>query len=182
MKLVFLDRDGVINRFPGVGHYVTRWEEFEFLPNAAQAVALLTKAGYEVVVVSNQGCVAHGLISSEGLRALTDKMRGEIERVGGRLDGVFYCEHRTADDCECKKPRLGLLKKALSGRSVDRRSCYFIGDSEIDIEAGRNAGCQTVLVLSGRVRRPDLAALPVAPDAVKDDLWEAAQWIVQKKS
>src|SRR3989338_6636479 len=153
-KLLFLDRDGVINRFPGVGGYVTRWEDFEFLPNAVRAVALLTKAGYEIVVISNQGCVGKGLLSSQALGEITARMREEIRRGGGELGDVFYCEHAPNAGCDCKKPKLGLFRQALRERgNVDLRSLFFIGDSVMDMEAGKSLGCRTILVLSGRAGR-----------------------------
>ncbi|MBI2095709.1 MAG: HAD family hydrolase [Candidatus Omnitrophica bacterium] len=181
-KLLFLDRDGVINRFPGVGGYVTRWEGFEFLPNAIRALALLTKAGYEMVVISNQGCVGKGLVSSEALGEITTRMRDRIRKGGGELGGVFYCEHGPEADCECKKPKLGLFRQALRGRGgVDLESVFFIGDSVMDMEAGRNLGCRTVLVLSGRAVRSDVEEWTFRPDFIKRDLWEAAHWILQEK-
>ena len=181
MSFIFLDRDGVINRFPGFGSYVTRWEEFEFLPKAIEAIALLTKQGHELFVVSNQGCVAHGLISSQALRRLTRRMCRRIEKGGGKLAGVFYCEHRTSDDCDCKKPGTRLLEEALKGRRRNDGPMVFVGDSEVDVEAGKNFGCRTVLVLSGRMSRKDVKSLSVKPDFVKKDLWDAANWILKKK-
>lgn len=182
MSTIFLDRDGVINRFPGLGHYVTRWEDFEFLPRVPEAIALLSRAGHEVIVISNQGCVGHGLLTSRELGELTDRMRSEIARAGGKIDGVYYCEHRTIDACGCKKPKIGLFDAALAGRNIDLRSTWFIGDSEIDIEAGRNLGCHTLLVLSGRLTEAEVKDLRFKPHAVKKDLWEAVNWILEKES
>ena len=182
-KTVFLDRDGVINEFPGLGFYVTRPEDFRFLPNAQEALALLTKAGYEIFVVSNQGCVARGLLSEAGLQSMTDKMLEAVSARGGRIAGVFYCRHETKDRCECKKPKIGLFKEAARGRTIDFHSAFFIGDSAEDVEAGENIGCKKILVLSGRTRHEEEAgAFPAKPDVIKKDILEAAQWILASES
>ncbi len=182
MRLVFLDRDGVINHFPGKGQYVTCDADFSFLPRAVDAIRLLTEAGSEIHVVSNQGCVSRGLITLEGLDAMTAHMRREIEAGGGRLRGVHYCVHQKSDNCECKKPKLKLFKEAIAGRALDPKDVYFVGDSPEDLEAGKDLGCRVVLVLSGRIAEADVPALSVKPDAVKKDLWEAVRWILEKKS
>ncbi len=182
MKLVFLDRDGVINRFPGKGQYVTRDEDFFFLPRAVDAVRALTQAGCEIHVVSNQGCVSRGLVTLEALEAMTSRMLREIEAAGGRIRKVHYCVHQKSDNCDCKKPKLKLFKEAIAGRILDLKNVYYVGDSPEDLEAGRDLGCRMVLALSGRTTREDVPALLVQPEAVKDDLWEAAQWILEKKS
>ena len=179
-KIIFLDRDGVINEFPGMGNYVTGWEKFRFLPDALGAIALLTREGYEIHIVSNQGCVARGLLTMADLQEITRRMLKEIEKKGGSVSGVHYCIHQTSDGCECKKPKTALFRQALRGKPVDLSSVYFIGDSEEDIEASHNLGCQSVLVLSGRVAEESLRSLKWEPDAVKKNLWDAVQWIIQK--
>ncbi len=181
-RLIFLDRDGVINKFPGFGFYVTSWRAFKFLPGALEAIRLLTKNGFEINVVSNQGCVARKLITRKGLELITRKMLGRIERKGGRIRGIFYCMHQASDGCECKKPKITLFKRAIGKRKVDLKSVFFIGDSEEDMIAGKKLGCKTVLVLSGRLRRRDILKLSAKPDFVKKDLWSAARWISQEKS
>lgn len=181
-RIVFLDRDGVINEFPGIGNYVTSWEEFRFVPKALDAIRWLTESGYELNVISNQGCVSRGRMTHEALQTLTAKMLKAIEAAGGAIGGVFYCIHETKDQCECKKPKTALFKQAARGRDVHWESTYFIGDSEEDMEAGKNIGCQTVLVLSGRVREAGVDSVHPKPDIVKKDLWEAVSWIIQRRS
>jgi D-glycero-D-manno-heptose 1,7-bisphosphate phosphatase len=181
MKIIFLDRDGVIGRFPGAGFYVERPEDFHFLPNAKKAIALLTQAGFEIHVISNQGCVSKKIITRKMLGRITQKMLSEITEAGGKIKKVSYCVHQSLDHCGCKKPKTLLLKKALGKRKVDVSKLYFIGDSKEDMETGKNFGCQTVLVLSGRNKKSDVKNLPVKPDFVKKDLWEAACWILKKR-
>ncbi len=162
-----------------MGYYVTGWESFRFLPNAIKAIALLTRLGYEVNIISNQGCVARGFITREELKRLTDNMLKAIEKEKGKIHAVHYCYHQTSDNCECKKPKTKLFLDALGGRSVDLTKIFFIGDSQEDMAAGRALGCKTLLVLSGRTRPEDLTQIDPKPDLVKQDLWAAAQWIEQ---
>lgn len=183
MRVVFLDRDGVINEFPGFGAYVTKWSEFRFLPGALDAIALMTRAGYELHVISNQGCVSRGLISWEGLQDMTALMLQRVAGSGGSIAGVHYCPHRTEDACDCKKPSPQLLWRALGPARRDlMSSAVFVGDSREDIQAARSAGCGSVLVLSGRTRREDIEGLGVTPDRVEPDLLEVARWLTRAAS
>ena len=181
-RLVFLDRDGVINRFPGKGAYVTADEGLRLLPEALQGIKLLTEAGFRLVVISNQGCVSRGLITRAYLDALTRKMLRQIRTHGGRLHKVYYCLHQTSDKCRCKKPRTLLLEKAVKGLKVKHEEIFFIGDSREDIQAGHDFGCRSILVLSGRSKRKDIKNFPVKPEFVKKNLLEAARWIIKKRS
>ena len=182
MRFVFLDRDGVLNRFPGKGKYVTRPSQFKLFPQALDAVEALTKGGYELAVISNQGCVSRGLLKRKTLDDMTRQMLQKIRLAGGRIQKVYYCLHQTSDGCNCKKPKTLLLKKALKGHRPDLSKIFFIGDSEEDILAGKNFGCRTILVLSGRLKKGDIPGLSAKPDLVKKDLREAAQWLLKRKS
>ena len=177
-----MDRDGVINRFPGKGLYVTRLDDFAFLPGALEALKKLKDAGCEVHVVSNQGCVSRGLLTEKALATMTGIMLEQVRRHGGDIRQVHYCLHQKTDHCECKKPKVRLFREAMEGRLFDLKEVYFVGDSQEDVEAGENLGCRTVLVLSGRTTSEDLPEFPYKPDAVKKDLGEAVGWILQEKS
>lgn len=182
MKLVFLDRDGVINRFPGKGLYVTEQSQFEFLPRSLDAIRELTQAGCELRIVSNQGCVSRGLLTKEALDRMTASMLADIEKSGGRIRQVHYCLHQKADNCDCKKPKTRMFREAIGGRALDMKEVFFVGDSLEDVEAGRDLGCRMALVLSGRTSEEDLPGFPAKPETVQKDLWEASRWILQKKS
>jgi histidinol phosphatase-like enzyme len=121
-------------------------------------------------------------MTEEALYRLTDHLKAQLAEKRARLDRVFYCLHQTADGCECKKPKTGLIKKALEGREGDVSPVYFVGDSPEDVEAGSAAGLKTILVLSGRSAAADVAEFPVKPDYVKKDLMEAALWILRRES
>ena len=181
-NVIFLDRDGVINRFPGVGSYVTSQKDFHLLPGAVRGIRYLSQNGFEVNVVSNQGCIAHRLITPKALRGLTMRMLRKVRKAGGEIQGVFYCPHRTSNRCFCKKPNTLLFKKALRHRKFDVSKVYFIGDSREDIKAAKNLGCCSLLVLSGRTKKKDLELFETKPDVVKRNLLEAARWIIRKKS
>ena len=150
-KAAFLDRDGVLNRKAPEGQYVTRWEDMEFLPGAYEAVRSLNQAGYFVVVVSNQRCVAKGLITASELDSLHAQMCHEFETVGARINAIYYCPHDCQPPCSCRKPQPGMLLAAARKHELDLPRSWMIGDSEHDVEAGRSAGCRTAwLVKNGQ--------------------------------
>jgi len=148
-KAVFLDRDGVINRKPEEGRYVTRWEEFRFLPDVARAISTLKAAGYLAIVVTNQRCVAKELMSIDDLHALHQRMMNALSASGAEIDAIYYCPHEK-DVCDCRKPAPGMLLAAATKHAINLQDSWMIGDSEIDIEAGKRAGCRTALVSEGR--------------------------------
>ena len=181
-KIIFLDRDGVINRFPGMGAYVTSLDAFHFIPGSLRAIQILTAAGFEINIISNQGCVSRGMISETKLSQLTLCMMAQIKKSGGLVQGVFYCVHQMSDGCLCKKPNVTLLRKAIGRRKFLLKEIFFIGDSREDMQAAKNLKCQALLVLSGRTKKKDLGTFEPKPDVVKKNLLEAARWIIQKKS
>jgi D-glycero-D-manno-heptose 1,7-bisphosphate phosphatase len=146
-RAAFLDRDGVINRKPPEGQYVTRWEEMHFFPGVANAIALLNRAGFRVIVVTNQRCVAKGLIPATALKAMHQRMCEELAANGARIDEIYFCPHEIHPPCSCRKPAPGMLLAAARANDIDLAASWMIGDSEIDVEAGRNAGCRTARVL-----------------------------------
>ena len=158
-RCVFLDRDGVINRKPPRG-YVTRWEDLHVLPGTAEAISRLNRAGFLVIVVSNQRCVARGLLTARALEAMHERMRVTLAQAGARIDAVYYCPHEKSG-CDCRKPAPGMLLTAAAAYQVDLLVSWMIGDSDIDIAAGRNAGCRTArLICDGgwATERSDLHA------------------------
>ncbi len=146
-KAAFLDRDGVLNRKAPEGQYVTRWEEMEFLPGVREAIGLLNQAGYLVVVVSNQRCVAKGLITASALESMHARMRDEFAAAGARIDAIYYCPHDFEPPCSCRKPQPGMLLEAARTHELDLAESWMIGDSEHDVEAGKRAGCRTVRLI-----------------------------------
>ncbi|MCX5686369.1 MAG: D-glycero-beta-D-manno-heptose 1,7-bisphosphate 7-phosphatase [Candidatus Omnitrophica bacterium] len=184
MKAVFIDRDGVINRDPGGWtkyNYVTRWSEFQFIPGATEAISKLNRNGFEIIVISNQAGVNKGYFSREELKTVTKRMLEEINKNGGRIEEVYYCIHRDEDNCDCRKPKTGLLEKAAAKFGIELDKTYFIGDSEVDVVAGRRAGCKTIFVLSGKTSLGEMEKWREKPDYIFNDLMGAVDWMLKKE-
>jgi D-glycero-D-manno-heptose 1,7-bisphosphate phosphatase len=147
-RAVFLDRDGVINRKPPEGQYVTCWEDFHILPGVVEGIALLNQAGFCVIVVTNQRCIAKGLMTATHLEEMHQRMSDFLARAGATIDGIYYCPHEMEPSCNCRKPLPGMLLDAACSRGIELPASWMIGDSGIDVEAGRNAGCKTARLLA----------------------------------
>ena len=183
MKVVFLDRDGVINKFPGNGKYVTKLKEFQFVPGSLDALRILTKEGYSIFVVSNQAGVAKGEYSKQKLEHITRNMLRDVRSMGGKIKDVFYCTHFSHAGCECRKPEIGAIRRALesSNKTIhSAQKAFFVGDTESDILTGHNAGCTTIFVLSGREDRRHMRGWKIKPDYVASDLLEATDIINER--
>ncbi len=185
MKIVFLDRDGVINTFPGFGNYVTKVKDFHFLPGALGSIVELTRQGYAIFIVSNQAGVSKGVYSQKKLDQIHRHMITRINKAGGRIRKAFYCTHRSDEGCDCRKPCIGSLKKALGlvGKSLQHaKHAYFVGDDRTDIEAGHRAGCKTIAVLSGKNKAKDIRSWDIKPDVVVQSLKQASEIIIYENS
>jgi D-glycero-D-manno-heptose 1,7-bisphosphate phosphatase len=153
-RAAFLDRDGVINVDHG---YVGRWEDFEFVPGAVEAMRRLHQAGYLLVVVTNQSGIARGFYSEAQFQALSLRMQEALSRAGAPLAGVFHCPHHPEavvpalrHECDCRKPAPGLLWQARDALGIDLASSLLVGDKGSDIDAARRAG----VARAYRVRHP----------------------------
>ena len=181
VKVVFLDRDGVINQYPGHTKYVTCCGEFHFLPNAKESLLRLTKAQYKIFIVSNQAGVAKGIYSKRVLDEITRKMLEGLNESGVKICGVYYCLHRDEDNCSCRKPKAGLFEKALREHNIPKESIeqsFVVGDSMRDIQAGQIAGCKTILVFSGKTTPAEQNQWDVLPDFTADNLSQAVDLIL----
>lgn len=146
VKYVFLDRDGVINRKPPEGEIVRRWEEFEILPGVEQAIARLHASGLKVIVVTNQRGIALGRMSELDLGELHSQLIEHIAAREGAIDAIYYCPH-DRDECECRKPGVGLFARALAEfPGACPENSLMIGDSLSDIEAGVRLGMKTIFI------------------------------------
>ena len=143
---VILDRDGVLNERPPRAEYVTRPEEFRWLPGAREALALLREHGYRVILVSNQAGIARGAMSAADLEAVHARMRADAEEAGGRVDAIYHCPHDWDDGCECRKPAPGLLFEAQRDHHLDLSRTFFIGDDDRDGQAAAAAGSRWAMV------------------------------------
>jgi len=147
-KLVILDRDGVINQ--DSAEYIKSPEEWIAIPGSLEAIAALNKAGYKVVIATNQSGLGRGYFSHATLEAMHQKMTQELHEVGGRIDGIFICPHRPEQDCECRKPEPGLLLDIQKGFEISLEDAVLIGDAERDIKAALSVNCDAVLVKTGK--------------------------------
>jgi histidinol-phosphate phosphatase family protein len=175
-RAAFLDRDGVINQKLPEGQYVTRWEEMQFLPGVVEAVSLLSGAGFRVIIVTNQRCVAKGLLTVPELNKIHQRMCGELAAAGAVIDDVYYCPHEEQPPCSCRKPAPGLLLTAARAHQIDLTVSWMIGDSDRDMEAGRRAGCRTA-----RILKSDHAGSGVA-DVIAQSLLNAVHQILLLES
>ena len=175
MKLVILDRDGVINH--DSDQYIKSPEEWKPIPGSLTAIARLNQAGYRVVVATNQSGIGRGLFETDTMIAIHDKMSKALAQVGGHVDAIFFCPHTNDDNCECRKPKPGMFRDIAARFNADLAGVPAIGDSLRDLQAAQAAGAQPVLVLTGKGRKiADDPALP--PDTlVFPDLAAAAAHI-----
>lgn len=151
MKLIILDRDGVINQDSDA--FVKNPDEWIALPGSLQAIARLTQAGWKVVVATNQSGLARGLFDMDTLTAIHTKMRRELAAVGGSIDAVFLCPHGPDDNCSCRKPRPGMFEQIGRRYEIDLAGVPAVGDSLRDLQASSSVGCSPWLVQTGNGKK-----------------------------
>ena len=144
LKTVFLDRDGVINKERN--DYVKSISELEMFPNVAKNIELLKNAGFLVVVITNQSAINRGLVTHEMVHKIHDSIQNHLKKNGTSVDGFFYCPHKPDENCICRKPKSGLLNKAILELNIDVNSSWMIGDNDSDIEAATSIGCKAIKI------------------------------------
>ena len=161
MKLVILDRDGVIN--VDSDFYIKSVDEWQAIPDSLEAIAQLNRLGYQVVVASNQSGLGRGLFGLADLEAMHLKLSQQLAAVGGKISKIFYCPHAPADACDCRKPQVGLFTQISTYFQSNLNGVYSIGDSLRDLEASLTVNALPVLVLTGKGQKTQqqLAQLPV---------------------
>lgn len=146
-KVVFLDRDGLINQQAPEHDYIKSWTEFRFLPGVAEAIHQLNEAGYLVLVVTNQRGVARGLISMTAVDEIHKSMCRELDQNGAHIEKVYVCPHEEGT-CNCRKPDIGLFLQAEQDFKIDKKHSWMVGDSDSDVKAGQNYGVRTIRTTS----------------------------------
>lgn len=181
MLAVFLDRDGVINQ--NREDHVKSWDEFRFLPGALEALQLLTRHGFRIFVVTNQACVHRGLITVAELEAIHRRMGRAAQLGGASITDIRYCPHCPEEGCQCRKPQPGMLLDLALTHDVNLGETYMVGDALTDVAAGQSAGCQTILVRTGRGAEQLARDEPSAcqPDVITSNLLSAAMWLCGRK-
>lgn len=176
MKLVILDRDGVINQDSAT--YIKNPDEWIPIPGSLEAIALLNQHGFRVALATNQSGIARGLFDMVTLNAIHDKMHKALTHVGGRIDALFYCPHSAEDNCECRKPKSKMIEEIGRRFSVELRDVPAVGDALRDLQAYDAAGCQPILVRTGKGELT-LAQGNLPPTTwLCNDLADAAQRII----
>jgi len=193
-KAVFLDRDGTINEIIyyqdlGIIDSPFTVEQFKLLPGVGEAIRILNQSGFKVILVSNQPGIAKGHFSIDTFEKIREKMRTELTKQDAFLDAEYYCLHHPEakieeykKNCECRKPKPGLLLKAAKELNIDLSNSWMVGDGLTDIEAGKRAGCKTILI--GNMKC-DLCRLMdeknIRPDYIVKDIYIAAIDIIKKE-
>ncbi|MBI2851734.1 MAG: HAD family hydrolase [Chloroflexi bacterium] len=179
-KAVFLDRDGTIVEDTG---YLHEREKVRFFPDVDKAIGLLNRAGFKIIIVTNQAGVARGYYTEGIVRELNRYIRESLAAQGALIDRFYYCPHHIEGiieeyrkACDCRKPNTGMIEQAVRDFNIDLAASFVIGDQLSDIEAGRRAGCRTVL-LAGSSKPVDFAS-PALPSYIACDLYQAVKWLL----
>ena len=182
-KAVFLDRDGTIVVHE---HYLSSPDQLKLLPNAAEGMRLFKESGYLVIVITNQSGIARGFFDEERLVLIHNKLMRMLEEEGITIDDIYYCPHHSGGvieqyvlDCDCRKPKPKMLLNAAKQHNIDLTQSLMIGDSEVDMLAGKNAGCTTILIKNGCPDGTKNGSM-TGTDYVVKDLLEAARLFTQR--
>lgn len=181
-QCVFLDRDGVICK-EKKPPYVRTPDEFIFIPGCGKAISLLKQIGFYVIVITNQSGINRGIVKKENFKAIQKMMIETLKKKNAGLDAVYVCPHTPDEKCACRKPLPGNILKAVRKFGIDLAGSYFVGDTLTDMQAGKAAGCKTVLVMSGKGKkelkklRTQKSMDGMKPDFTAKDLLDAARKI-----
>lgn len=176
MKLVVLDRDGVIN-YDSV-HFIKSTNEWIPIPGSLEAIALLNQSGYRVALATNQSGISRGLFDMATLNAIHDKMHRALAQFGGRIDALFYCPHSADDNCTCRKPKPGMMEEIGKRFGQDLKGVAIVGDALRDLQAGAVLGMQPILVRTGKGEETLAAGGLPEGTLVFANLAEAVQHII----
>ncbi|MDO4998043.1 MAG: D-glycero-beta-D-manno-heptose 1,7-bisphosphate 7-phosphatase [Neisseria sp.] len=179
MKLIILDRDGVINQDSEA--FIKSADEWHALDGSMDAIAFLTQAGYTIAVASNQSGIGRGLFSMQELTEMHNKMHKLVQQAGGQIDGIWFCPHTANDKCSCRKPQAGMILDILDRFNAKAQDTYLVGDSLRDLQAIAAAGGKAVLVKTGKGEKTLAEHAEEIPDntLIFDDLLAFSQFLIQ---
>ena len=175
-KLIILDRDGVINE--DLWGYVTNKKEFTPIEGSLEAIANLSKAGFLIVIATNQACINKNIIEKKDLEEIHNYMIDLIEEAGGSIEFIAFCPHRPDELCKCRKPEVGLLEKIEQSLGLSLKGSYFIGDKASDILCAETFGCRPILVKTGYGAKTLQSANFTGIEKVYDNLFSAVKDIL----
>jgi len=180
MKLVILDRDGVINQ--DSAQFIKSPEEWIPIPGSLEAIAMLNQAGFRVALATNQSGIERGLFDMATLNAIHDKMHRALGQYGGRIDALFYCPHTADSNCDCRKPKPGMLEEISKRFGTDLDGVPSVGDSLRDLQAGLSLGAQPILVRTGKGEKTLADGGLPEGTWICADLMEAAHRIIENQA
>jgi len=174
-RAVFIDRDGTINvNF----EYLDDPDNLMMYPTVAEGIKRLKDEGFNIIVITNQSGIARGYFSVETLAKIHQKMKNDLLKKGADVDAIYYCPHHPDENCDCRKPKTGLLKKAIKDFNIDVEKSYFIGDRMLDIEAGYNINCKTILIPEDKEKvDQERKESNIEPDYICDNFISGVIWI-----
>ena len=178
-NVVFLDRDGVVNE--DSPDYIKKWKEFHFLPGSLEALKKLHTNDFTAIVITNQSMIGRKISGPENLKEIHRNMSDAVKRHGGIIRDIFFCPHRPDENCDCRKPKPGLILQAQKKYDIDLSTACMVGDSAKDIECALSAGLRhAILVRTGNGKRAEftLKERNIIPDYVAEDLMDAVEWIL----
>ena len=178
MKLIILDRDGVINIDSAL--YIKSPAEWKPLPGSLEAIARLNQAGYKVVVATNQSGIGRGLFDMDTLNAMHEKMHKALAAVGGRVDAIFYCPHTADEGCDCRKPKPGMFERIAKVYNLDLKGIPAVGDSLRDLQAASALGCSPILVRTGKGEKTEADGNLPPATIIRADLAAAVDALLGK--
>ena len=173
-RAVFVDRDGTMAKDVS---YCSRPEDFELLPNTAEAISLLNQHGFKVIMITNQSGIARGYFTEEMLAKIHEKMKSELAKEGAWVDAIYYCPHHPDDKCQCRKPKPKLALQAAKDHDIELKGSLVVGDLQMDIDLGKAIGCRTILIGTA----PPMNGEAAKSDIVVSDLLKAAKVIVKEQ-
>ena len=174
-KILFLDRDGVINIEPE--GYITDWSDFEFLPDALDTIKRATDEGYRIIIISNQSAIGRGMCSKETIDGIMSKMVETVEAHGGKIKDIFYCPHTPEDKCKCRKPEPDLFFQAAEKYDIKLTNTWFIGDKLTDVAVAMRVGAKPILISGGKPV-PDISVTEDDAAAIVNNLSEAFEYLL----
>lgn len=178
-KAVFIDRDGTINVDV---HYLNDPDRFEMYPDVGEGVKKLKENKFKIIVITNQSGIARGYFTEEQLSKIHERMKQEFQKFDVVLDGIYYCPHHPYDNCNCRKPNIGLFEEAVKEHNIGVKTSYMLGDKILDIGAGKKIGVRTVLIPEPHLRKELLSKKfewEYYPDYIANNFIDAVEWILK---
>jgi len=176
-RAVFIDRDGTINANIG---YIDSPNDLKIYNGVAKGIKLLNKEGFKVIIITNQSGLSRGFFSEETLEKIHGKMKRELSEKGAKIDEIYYCPHHPDENCNCRKPKPGLIKKAIADLDIEAEKSFIIGDRMLDVEAGHKTKCKTVLVPENKEKVDiEMKESNIEPDIVCKDFYSGVKWIIE---